>query len=139
MGPAARPRDGAAQLAWIDAACDLAARGDADAMVTGPVSKEAIATSGAESGAKFLGHTEHLQRRLRAREVVMAFWTERFTTSLVTTHLPIAKVPRAITAKAVASSIYWLARLLIDLKEVRSKRAPRLAVARSTRTPAKGA
>ena len=45
----------------------------------------------------------------------MAFWNEQFTTSLVTTHLPLAKVPRAITIEAVASATYWLARLLIDL------------------------
>ena len=63
---------GAAQLARIDAACDAVAHGDADALVTGPVSKEAIVRSGHPS---FLGHTEHLQRRLHAREVVMAFWS----------------------------------------------------------------
>ena len=38
---------GGAQLAWIDAACDATARGEADALVTGPVSKEAIVRSGA--------------------------------------------------------------------------------------------
>ena len=60
---------GAAQLAWIDAACDLVSSGAADALVTGPVSKDAIATSGARGARRFLGHTEHLQRRLHAREV----------------------------------------------------------------------
>ena len=85
-------------------------------MVTGPVSKEIIASSGAPHAARFLGHTEHLQRRLRAREVVMAFWNERFTTALVTTHLPLAKVPRAITPDAVGRAVYWLARLLLALR-----------------------
>jgi 4-hydroxythreonine-4-phosphate dehydrogenase len=116
-GPVGRPRpaDGAAQLAWVDAACDLAAEGHADAMVTGPVSKEIIASSGAPGSARFLGHTEHLQRRLRAPEVVMAFWNERFTTALVTTHLPIARVARAISSRTVATSTYWLARLALTL------------------------
>jgi 4-hydroxythreonine-4-phosphate dehydrogenase len=123
---APRPRDGAAQLAWIDAACDLASSGRADAMVTGPVSKEVIASSGAPGAARFLGHTEHLQRRLRAREVVMAFSSERFSTSLVTTHLPLAKVPRAITTEAVARATYWLARLTLTLR--RGRRKPRIAV-----------
>ena len=59
---------GAAQLAWIDAACDLVASGVADALVTGPVSKDAIASSGARGARGFLGHTEHLQRgSMRAR------------------------------------------------------------------------
>ena len=116
-GPLGAPtaKDGAAQLAWIDAACDLASSKKADAMVTGPVSKDVIASSGGRIASRFLGHTEHLQRRLAAREVIMAFWNEQFTTSLVTTHLPLAKVPRAITIEAVASATYWLARLLIDL------------------------
>jgi 4-hydroxythreonine-4-phosphate dehydrogenase len=96
---------GAAQLAWIDAACDLVSRGLADALVTGPVSKDAIASSGA---ASFLGHTEYLQKRLRARDAVMAFATDRLTTALVTTHLALRDVPRAITADAVARATYWL-------------------------------
>jgi 4-hydroxythreonine-4-phosphate dehydrogenase len=120
------PRDGGAQLAWVDAACDLASRGDADAMVTGPVSKEVIASSGAPGARAFLGHTEHLQRRLRAREVVMAFWNERFSTSLVTTHVPLAAVPRAITPASVARATYWLAWLARATK--RGRGAVRVAV-----------
>ena len=116
---------GAAQLAWIDAACDLAAKGDADALVTGPVSKEAIVRSGAPGSAHFLGHTEHLQRRLHAREVVMAFWSPALVTSLATTHLPLSRVPRAVTIDAVARATYWLVWLLSRL----GIRVPRVAVA----------
>jgi 4-hydroxythreonine-4-phosphate dehydrogenase len=118
-------RAGAAQLAWIDAAADLVAAGVADALVTGPVSKEAIARSSSPEARVFLGHTEHLQRRFRAREVVMAFWSEQLTTSLVTTHLPLAKVPRAITPASVATAVYWTGWLLARL----GTRRPRLAVA----------
>ena len=132
------PRGGAAQLAWIDVACDLASRGEASALVTGPVSKESIAGSakagpdvglGAQrrAAARFLGHTEHLQRRLHAKEVVMAFACEAFTTSLVTTHLPLSRVSRAITPEAVASSTFWLAWLLSRL--ARKGTAARIAVA----------
>jgi 4-hydroxythreonine-4-phosphate dehydrogenase len=105
-------RSGAAQLAWIDAACDLTASGRVDGMVTGPVSKEAIVRSRAPGSRAFRGHTEHLARRLRAPEVVMAFWTPRFSVSLVTTHVPLATVPRAVTAPAVARATFWLAWLL---------------------------
>jgi len=108
---------GAAQLAWIDAACDLVSRArgtdGADALVTGPVSKDAIASSGARGARQFLGHTEHLQARLHAKDAVMCFSTEtravKLATALVTTHLPISAVPRAITADAVARSALWLA------------------------------
>jgi 4-hydroxythreonine-4-phosphate dehydrogenase len=116
---------GAAQLAWVDAACDLVARGEADALATGPVSKEAIVRSGAPGSRGFFGHTEHLQRRLGAKEVVMAFWSPALTTSLVTTHLPLARVPRAITPVAVERATYWLAWLLRRL----TTRPVRLVVA----------
>jgi 4-hydroxythreonine-4-phosphate dehydrogenase len=119
---------GAAQLAWIDAACDFVASGGADALCTGPVSKDAIARSGGVAARAFLGHTEHLQRRLGAREVVMAFWSSELVTSLATTHLPLARVPRAVTSAAVARAAYWLAWLLARLRKADEPR-PRVAVA----------
>jgi 4-hydroxythreonine-4-phosphate dehydrogenase len=119
------PNAGRAELAWIDQATDLVRAKEADAIVTGPVSKLAIATSGAKGAAKFRGHTEHLAERLHSKEVVMAFSSDELTTALVTTHLPLAKVPRALTAKGVATSAYWLGHLLATL----GVRAPRIAIA----------
>jgi 4-hydroxythreonine-4-phosphate dehydrogenase len=119
-------RSGAAQLAWIDAACDSVSAGRADALVTGPVSKEAIVLSGAPGSADFLGHTEHLQRRLGAREVVMAFWSPALVTSLATTHVSLARVPKAVTPALVARATYWLAWLLARLAQ---EGEPRVAVA----------
>lgn len=116
---------GAAQLAWIDEALELTRAGLSDAMTTGPVSKHAIATSGARGARGFLGHTEHLQKRLGAREVVMAFAAERLTTSLATTHLPLRRVARALTSDAVSSATFWLACLLRAL----GRSTQRLAVA----------
>lgn len=116
---------GAAELAWIDEATSLVQRGLAAALVTGPVSKLAIARSGAPGSAHFLGHTEHLAARLGAPEVVMAFSSPELTTALVTTHLSIARVPEAITPEAVATSAYWLVRLLRAI----GHKCPRVAVA----------
>ena len=119
---------GAAQLAWVDAASDLVVAHEADALVTGPVSKEAIVRSGARGASRFLGHTEHLARRLRVPHVVMAFWTERLTTALVTTHLALSKVPRAVDAKGVTRATVLLCRFLMRLSRDR-RRALRVAVA----------
>src|SRR5262249_33706728 len=72
---------GAAQLAWINAATDLVSHSSSStssrayALVTGPVSKDAIARSGVRGARSFRGHTEHLAARLHAKEVTMAFWT----------------------------------------------------------------
>ncbi|MBX3189499.1 MAG: 4-hydroxythreonine-4-phosphate dehydrogenase PdxA [Labilithrix sp.] len=126
---------GAAQLAWIDAATDLVARGEADALVTGPVSKDAIARSGG-AAKRFRGHTEHLASRLGAKEVTMAFYTERLTTSLVTTHLPIARVPRAITPAEVARAAFWTAAFVDRLRS--SKRGARPSVAIAALNPHAG-
>jgi 4-hydroxythreonine-4-phosphate dehydrogenase len=117
---------GAAQLAWIDAATDLVASGDAEALVTGPVSKDAIARSGAPGSKGFLGHTEHLAERLGAREVTMAFHAPArgLTTSLVTTHLPLAAVPRAITAVEVARAAYWTAWFAQRVHDARKSKGP---------------
>jgi 4-hydroxythreonine-4-phosphate dehydrogenase len=131
--PLGRPtrRAGRAQLQWIDAASDAVASGLACALVTGPVSKEAIARSGTKGAARFRGHTEHLQARLRAKEVVMAFWTEALTVSLATTHVPISKLPTALTKSRVAAATYWLGSLLHRLRSsAGSKKAvpPKIAV-----------
>jgi 4-hydroxythreonine-4-phosphate dehydrogenase len=117
---------GAAQLAWVDEATDLVRAGVADALVTGPVSKAAIASSGAPGAELFRGHTEHLGARLGAEEVIMAFAGAELVTALVTTHLAIADVPRAVTKEGVSASAYWLARLVTALGK---KRRPRIAVA----------
>ncbi|MDI3283702.1 4-hydroxythreonine-4-phosphate dehydrogenase PdxA [Polyangium sp. 15x6] len=124
--PGAPDREaGAAQLAWVNEALSLVTDGTAAALVTGPVSKFAIATSGARGAKGFSGHTEHLAARLGAREVVMAFRAANITTALVTTHLPLAEVPTAVTPEAVSTSCYWLVRLLRSL----GMEAPRVAVA----------
>jgi 4-hydroxythreonine-4-phosphate dehydrogenase len=119
---------GRAELAWVDAACDLAQRGEVRAMVTGPVSKDAIVRSGAKGSKGFIGHTEHLQSRLAAREVVMAFWTASLTTALVTTHIALRDVPGRLTRTGVASTLFWLADLLAKVRPAR-RRVARIAVA----------
>ncbi len=115
---------GRAQLAWIDEATDLVTSGIACALVTGPVSKHAIAASGGR-GRTFRGHTEHLAARLGAPEVVMAFWSERLMISLVTTHLPLARVARALTRTNVAAAVFFTA----DLARRLGSNRPRVAVA----------
>jgi 4-hydroxythreonine-4-phosphate dehydrogenase len=114
---------GAAQLAWIDQAMDLVILGTACALVTGPVSKSAIATS-SRAARDFRGHTEYLAARCRAAEVVMAFWADELTISLVTTHLPIARVAGAINPRNVAGAVFWTA----DLARRLGKKKARIVV-----------
>jgi len=106
---------GAAQLAYVDLGADWTRQGLADALVTGPVSKAAVVRSGAPGSRGFAGHTEHLMRRLGAPSVTMAFWSRKFTTSLVTTHLALRRVPRAVTRAEVLRATLHTARFLSDL------------------------
>ncbi|MBN2193812.1 MAG: 4-hydroxythreonine-4-phosphate dehydrogenase PdxA [Polyangiaceae bacterium] len=115
---------GRAQLAYVNAALDLARGGRGRALVTGPVSKSLIARSGAPDAARFLGHTEWLRDRDRARATVMCFASPRLVTSLATTHLAISELPRRLDATSVSLATYWLGRLLLALDRQR----PRLAV-----------
>ncbi len=114
-------RNAAAVIAMLDRACDGCLRGEFAAMVTAPVQKSTLI----EAGFDFTGHTEYLAARTRAALPVMMLQNEALRVALVTTHLPLAEVPRAITA----------ARLLATLKIVHedlSRRfgiaAPRIAV-----------
>jgi 4-hydroxythreonine-4-phosphate dehydrogenase len=115
---------GIAQLAYVDVAYDLVKATPGAVLVTAPVSKSVIAHSGEPGSDKFLGHTEWLEARDHAAFSVMCFAFERFSTSLVTTHLPIAKVPRALTPERVARSTVALGELLAKMHPGR----PRIAV-----------
>jgi 4-hydroxythreonine-4-phosphate dehydrogenase len=117
---------GAAQLRWIDQACDLVASGLAAALVTGPVSKQVIAASGRGAARRFRGHTEHLAARLGARAPVMAFVAPRLRTALVTTHLPLRRVPAVLRPEGVARACVALAHLVTRLD---GARPPPIAVA----------
>ena len=55
----------------------------------------------------------------------MAFWASELTIALVTTHVPIARVARALTPAGVAAAVYWTADLAVRL----GRKKPYLAVA----------
>ena len=115
---------GAAQLAWINEAYRLTKAQPRRALVTGPASKSAIAHSGVRGAEHFLGHTEWLRDLDHAALSVMCFAAGPLVSSLVTTHLPIAKVPKAITPEAVSDAAFYLGELLLAL----GKKSPKIAV-----------
>ena len=67
--------------------------GTFDAVVTGPVHKGIIN----KAGISFSGHTEYFAQQLNTADVVMLLATEGLRVALVTTHIPLAYVSRAIT------------------------------------------
>jgi len=134
-GPPLKPADrrpgkpsraaGAAQLAAVEAAYRLVKHHPGSVLATAPVSKAAIATSGARGAKRFAGHTEWLKALDHAKTSVMCFYAPKLATSLVTTHVPIAKVPSLLTPEGIATATVELARLL----ERVGRKRPRVVVA----------
>jgi 4-hydroxythreonine-4-phosphate dehydrogenase len=67
--------------------------GEFDAIVTGPVHKGLIN----KAGIAFSGHTEYFANQANCTDVVMMLATEGLRVALVTTHIPLAYVSKAIT------------------------------------------
>ncbi|MBK8970662.1 MAG: 4-hydroxythreonine-4-phosphate dehydrogenase PdxA [Hahellaceae bacterium] len=92
------------------------------AMVTAPVHKGIIN----EAGISFTGHTEFLQHITGSKQVVMMLASEVMRVALVTTHLPLAAVPRAITRERLELVIQVLEH---DLRTRFGLSNPRILVA----------
>ncbi len=88
-------------LDLLDRACDGCVRGEFAAMVTAPVQKSVLS----DAVVAFTGHTEYLAARTHARWPVMLLACERMRVALVTTHLPLAAVPAAITADRLLATL----------------------------------
>jgi 4-hydroxythreonine-4-phosphate dehydrogenase len=110
------------QLAALDLAIASVRTGRARALVTAPVSKEAIVLG----GTPFRGHTEHLARAagLPDDAVTMMFLGPRLRVAVVTTHLAV----RAATAQVTAARVTRTVRHLVEALERLGTGAPRIAV-----------
>jgi 4-hydroxythreonine-4-phosphate dehydrogenase len=86
---------------WVEDAAGLCLKKQAVAIVTAPLSKTGIHAA----GLKDRGHTEIFSRLTKAKNVFMCFWGTEFNVLLLTDHLPLAKVPKALTKKRVKKGI----------------------------------
>lgn len=77
----------------LKVASDKNMSGEFDAIVTGPVNKGLIN----KAGVPFSGHTEYFANQANCSDVVMMLATEGLRVALVTTHIPLAYVSKAIT------------------------------------------
>jgi len=112
---------GEASLKFLDTAIAMIKVGLADALVTAPLSKEAVSRFRKD----FIGHTEYLAKAFRVRDFDMMFVAPNVRLTIVTRHIPLKDVPRSITQKAVFDSIALMARTLKGSFKVK---APKIAV-----------
>jgi len=110
-----------AAAAALEDAVTLARRGELDEIVTGPVHKARMY----DIGFKVPGQTEFFAQRCGIKNFAMCLTAEKITVALVTTHIPLRKVPRALKQ----SEIVRVGLLLADFLRSRSKSAARIAVA----------
>ena len=114
-------RNAAYVIEMLDRACDGCSNGEFAAMVTAPVQKSTLM----DAGYRFSGHTEYLAERTRAALPVMLLINDQLRVALVTTHLALSDVPRAITRDRLRSTLRIVN---MDLERHFSLLPPRIAV-----------
>lgn len=116
------PQRGDVSALWaLEEACRLANAREVDAIVTAPIHKAALTAV----GFTFPGQTEFLGARLGGVETTMLLAGDTLRVALVTTHLRLADVPRAVTRARVEATIR---RLDAGLRDGFGVSRPRIAV-----------
>jgi 4-hydroxythreonine-4-phosphate dehydrogenase len=110
-----------AAAAALEEGVTLARRGEFEAIVTGPIHKARMY----EVGFRFPGQTEFFAERCGVKDFAMCLTGGKLTVALVTAHVPLHQVPRALKQ----SEIVRVGLLLAQFLRSRGKSAPRIAVA----------
>ena len=112
---------GRASAEYIEAAVELCAAGDVDAISTAPINKRALFLG----GYSFPGHTEFLAHLTGATECAMAFVAANLRIVLISTHVPLSEAIRLVERDRIVRITRLADR---ELKRWGIER-PRLAVA----------
>ena len=114
-------KSAAAALAALDEAVRRLKNGSADAVVTGPVSKEGLQSL----GFPFPGQTEYFAAAFAVADYGMLLTGSTLCIGLATIHEPLAKVAALLTEQRIVR----IGRLTADFLVQRGIRRPRIAVA----------
>ncbi len=95
------PTAGLASYHWITSAIDAAIAGQVDAIVTGPIHKEALRAA----GIAYPGHTEIFASRTGSERTCMMLTSPELTCSFVTTHVGYRDVPSLLSVQRVVDVI----------------------------------
>ncbi len=90
-----RAEYGLAAIGYVRRAVTMCMSGEADAMVTAPLNKEAVTLS----GRAFSGHTEYIAELTGATESRMLLVSEKLSTVHVSTHIPLEQACRLETSR----------------------------------------
>jgi 4-hydroxythreonine-4-phosphate dehydrogenase len=115
------PETARAAAAALEEAITLARRGELNAIVTGPIHKGRMY----EIGFRFPGQTEFFAERCGVENFAMCLTGGKLTVALVTAHIPLRKVARALKQ----AEIVRVGLLLEKFLRSRGSTEPRIAVA----------
>ncbi|MDR9411001.1 4-hydroxythreonine-4-phosphate dehydrogenase PdxA [Gracilimonas halophila] len=101
-------QSGKVAMQSIETCIQLCLNNDTDAMVTAPISKEAVNLAGYD----IPGHTEFLASETKTEFVLMMLVSGSLRVALVTTHIPITKVASEISEELIETKINILANSL---------------------------
>jgi len=113
---------GRASLNYLDTGLKVMDRLGIKSLVTGPVSKEAVAMSLPD----FCGHTEYLAQKFRVKECVMLMVAGKMKIALLTRHVPLRDVPAMLKPQLLIKTSTIIKN---GLRDVFGLSSPKIAVA----------
>jgi 4-hydroxythreonine-4-phosphate dehydrogenase len=109
-------------MEYLDKALELIKNQEIDCLVTCPLSKEAVNLAGFSG---FSGHTEYLARYAKVKNYVMMLANKYLRFSLVTRHIPLAKVSKLLSIGDICATLALTQKYLKDFFAISN---PRLVV-----------
>ncbi len=112
---------GEAAYAALSAAVEDLKNNKIDVLVTAPIHKKNIQSE----SFKFPGHTEYLQKEFNSRDSLMFLVSDVLKVGVVTGHIPLSEVSKAITKEKILTKLKIMNK---SLKEDFTIRKPKIAV-----------
>ncbi len=105
----------------INYAARLCLKKEYSAMITLPISKEALNLG----GYNYPGHTEMLTKLTSSRNAVMILYSKEFSVALMTGHIPVSEISKKITGSSLFKKIITVNNSLVKDFKIKN---PRIAV-----------
>ena len=104
MFGAATPEGGRLAMRAVERAVEACQEGAVEAMMTAPISKEAVR----KGGYDVPGHTEFIAEMTGSARPTMMMVAGGLRVGLVTSHIPLSEVPTAVTQDAILDKLHVL-------------------------------
>lgn len=97
---------------WVEQSARFALNKKLSGLVTAPLSKTLIQ----RDGLRDMGHTDILKRVCKSKNAFMSFWGKHFNVVLITGHLPLQKVNKALNVHLINDCVKESTKIVRKLK-----------------------